>query len=137
MDREPPSPGSFPEGPGWPLRGVTPDWVDEAEWGRMCAARGDEAELPDLDEEFFSDPEHGAPGQWEELPAEVLAARAQAAAEQEARRARLIAAGLDGDGHRRGDAAPAGDPRRPGCRVRAGLPAGCAGPEHDLVGAGR
>ena len=57
MDREP-SPGSpgasGSEGPGWPLRGVTPDWVDEAEWGRMCAARGDEAELPDPDEEFFS-----------------------------------------------------------------------------------
>ena len=65
MDREP-SPGrpgaSGPDDPGWPLRGVTPDWVDEAEWARMCAGRGEEPEPPDLDEEFYADPDHGAPG---------------------------------------------------------------------------
>ena len=142
MDRKPPQPppgrpapgASGSEGPGWPLRGVTPDWVDEAEWGRMCAARGDEAELPDLDEEFFSDPEHGAPGQWEELPAEVLAARAQAAAEQEARRARLIAAGLDGDGHRRGAPPRPGIPAGPAAGFGQGCPLDALAPSTILSG---
>src|SRR5271154_4031968 len=93
-----PVPGaSGSEGPGWPLCGVTPDWVDEAEWARMCAARGDEPEPPDLDEEFYADPDHGPPGEWAELPPEAAAARARAAAEEEALRARLIAVGLDGD----------------------------------------
>ncbi len=66
MDREP-SPGRpgapGPEGPGWPLRGVTPDWVDEAEWARMCAGSGEEPEPPDPEEEFYADPDHGAPGE--------------------------------------------------------------------------
>ena len=67
MHREPPpgSPGaSGSDDPGWPLRGVTPDWADDAEWARMCAGRGEEPEPPDLDEEFYGDPDHGAPGQW-------------------------------------------------------------------------
>src|ERR1700686_448165 len=100
MDREPPQPppgppgpgGPGPEGPeeaGWPLRGVTPDWADAAEWERMCAARGDEPEPPDPDEEFFTDPDHGAPAQWQYVPAERAAAQAR---EYAALRARLIAA---------------------------------------------
>ena len=145
MDREPPQPspdrpvpgGSGPEGLDWPLRGVTPDWADEAEWERMCAARGQEPEPPDLDEEFYADPDHGAPGQWEELPAEALTARAKAAAEQEARRARLIAAGLDGDAHRRGAPPRPGIPVGPAAGFGARLPAGCPGPQHRLVRAGR
>ena len=145
MDGEPPQPSlsspipgaSGPEGLGWPLCGVTPDWADEAEWARMCAARGEEPEPPDLEEEFYADPDHGAPGVWEELSPEAVAARALAAAEEAARRARLIAAGLDGDAHRRGDAAPARDPGGPGRRVRAGPAAGCAGSQHRVVGAGR
>ncbi len=100
----------------------------------MCAARGDEAELPDLDEEFFSDPDHGAPGQWEELPAEVLAARAQAAAEQEARRARLIAAGLDGDGHRRGAPPRPGIPAGPAAGFGQGQPLDALAPSTILSG---
>ncbi len=142
MDRKPPQPppgrpapgASGSEGPGWPLRGVTPDWADEAEWGRMCAARGEEAGLPDLDEEFFSDPDHGAPGQWEELPAEVLAARAQAAAGQEARRARLIAAGLDGDGHRRGYPPRPGIPAGPAAGFGQGCPLDALAPSTILSG---
>ncbi len=124
MDREP-SPGrpgaSGPDDPGWPLRGVTPDWVDDAEWARMCAVRGQEPEPPDLDEEFYADPDHGAPGVWEELAPEAVTARAEAAAEEAALRARLIAAGLDGDAHRRGA------PPRPGIPVgpAAGFGQGC------------
>ncbi len=85
MDGKPPQSSSgrpTPGGPGWPLCGVTPDWVDEAEWARMCAARGDEPEPPDPDEEFYGDPDHGAPAQWAELPPEAAAARARAAAEE-------------------------------------------------------
>ncbi len=137
MDREP-SPGSpgasGPEGPGWPLCGVTPDWANEAEWERMCAARGDEAEPPDPEEEFFSDPDHGAPGQWEELPPEVLAARAQAAAEEAALRARLIAAGLDGDAHRRGAPPRAGIPAGPAAGFGQGQPLDALAPSTALSG---
>ena len=119
MDREP-SPGSpgasGSEGPGWPPRGVTPDWIDDSEWERMCAIRGDEPEPPDPEEEFYADPDHGAPGQWEELPPEAVTARTKAAAEEAALRARLIAAGLDGDAHR------SGAPPRPG--IPAGPAAG-------------
>ena len=127
MDREPPQPlpgrsgASGSDELGWPLCGVTPDWADEAEWARMCAARGDEPEPPDLEEEFYADPDHGAPGVWAELPAEAAAARARAAAEEAALRARLIAAGLDGDAHR------SGAPPRPGIPAgpAAGFGQGC------------
>ena len=94
----------------------------------MCAARGEGPEPPDAEEEFFNDPDHGAPGEWEELLCEVVAARATAAAEEEARRARLIAAGLDGDAHRGGarpgrDAGGPGRGLRQGCRWMRWLPA--------------
>ena len=125
MDREP-SPGnpgaSESQSPGWPLRGVTPDWADDAEWARMCAGRGDEAELPDLDEEFYADPDHGAPGQWEELPPEAVTARAKAAAQEAAVRARLIAAGLEGDAHRRGAPPRPGIPAGPAAGFGQGCP---------------
>ena len=126
MDREPPSgrptPGPDPGSSGWPLCGVTPDWVDEAEWARMCAARGEEAEPPGLDEEFYADPDHGPPGEWAELPAEAAAARAGAAAEEAVLRARLIAAGLDGDAHRRGDPPRPGIPAGPAAGFGQGCP---------------
>ena len=137
MDREP-SPrrpgGSGSESPGWPLCGVTPDWADEAEWVRMCAARGDEPELPDLEEEFYADPDHGPTAKWEELPAEVLAARAEAAAEEAARRARLIAAGLDGDAHRRGDPPRPGIPAGPAAGFGQGCPLDALAPSTAVSG---
>ena len=134
MHREPPpgSPGaSGPDDPGWPLRGVTPDWADEAEWARMCAGRGEEPEPPDLDEEFYGDPDHGAPGQWAELPPEVLAARA---AEEAAVRARLIAAGLDGDAHRRGALPRPGIPMGPAAGFGQGQPLDALAPTTALSG---
>ena len=137
MDREPspPRPGaSGPEGPGWPLRGVTPDWVDDGEWARMCAGLGEEPEPPDLEEEFYADPDHGAPGVWQELPPEAAAARAQAAAEQEARRARLIAAGLDGDAHRRGDPPRPGIPAGPAAGFGQGQPLDALAPSTIVSG---
>ena len=74
---------------------VTPDWMDEAEWTRYCAA-GDE-DPPGEDEELYSDPQDGS--------LEVITAQAQAdGAEHAALMARLIAAGLDGYAHRRGAA---------------------------------
>ena len=142
MDGEPlqPSPGrpvpgaSGSDDPGWPLRGVTPDWADEAEWARMCAGRGEEPEPPDLDEEFYGDPDHGAPGQWAELPPEAAAARAQAAAEEAAVRARLIAAGLDGDAHRRGAPPRPGIPMGPAAGFGQGQPLDALAPTTALSG---
>jgi hypothetical protein len=87
---EDPVPGS--DGPGR----VTPDWMDEAEWKRYCAA-GDE-DPPGEDEELC--PEDGP---LTEAPLEVITEQARAdGAEHEALMARLIAAGLDGYAHRRG-----------------------------------
>ncbi len=137
MDREP-SPGrpgaSGPESPGWPLRGVTPDWIDASEWKRMCAVRGDEPEPPDPEEEFYADPDHGAPGQWEELPPEAVTARAKAAAEEAALRARLIAAGLDGDAHRRGAPPRPGIPVGPAAGFGQGQPLDALVPSTALSG---
>ena len=137
MDREP-SPGrpgaSGPEGPGWPLRGATPDWADAAEWERMCAGRGQEPEPPDPEEEFYADPDHGAPGQWEELPPEAVAARAQGLAEEAALRARLIAAGLEGDAHRRGAPRRPGIPSGPAAGFGQGCPLDALAPSTALSG---
>jgi Domain of unknown function (DUF222) len=137
MDREP-SPGSSDasgsESPGWPLRGVTPDWADDSEWTRMCAGLGPEPEPPDLDEEFYSDPDHGAPGQWEELPPGAAAARAKAAEEEAALRARLIAAGLDGDAHRRGAEPRPGIPAGPAAGFGQGQPLDALAPSTALSG---
>ena len=80
----------------WPGR-VTPDWMDEAEWQRYCAAGND-------DEELYLNPEDdGPPADLAEVPLEVITAQAQTdGAEHAALMARLIAAGLDGYAHRRG-----------------------------------
>ena len=137
MDREP-SPGSpgasGSESPGWPPRGVTPDWIDDSEWERMCAVRGDEPEPPDPEEEFYADPDHGAPGQWEELPPEAVTARTKAAAEEAALRARLIAAGLDGDAHRRGAPPRPGIPAGPAAGFGQGQPLDALAPSTALSG---
>ena len=94
----------------------------------------DETELPDLDEEFFSDPDHGAPGQWAELPPEAAAARAQAAAQEAAVRARLIAAGLEGDAHRRGAPPRPGIPVGPAAGFGQGQPLDALAPGTALSG---
>ena len=79
----------------WPGR-VTPDWMDEAEWKRYCAAG-------DGDEEFYPDPEDDLPADPAEVPLEAITAQAQAdGAEHAALMGRLIEAGLDGYAHRRG-----------------------------------
>ena len=50
MDREPPQPPPGSPTPGSPddpddgFRGGTPDWIDGAEWQRMCAERAAPAE---------------------------------------------------------------------------------------------
>ncbi len=46
---------------------VTPDWMDEADWQRYCAAGDDDP--PGEDEELYPDPEDGAPAQ---VPPEVI-----------------------------------------------------------------
>ena len=98
MDTEPVSGPAWDEDPAPDSDGpgqVTPDWMDEAEWTRYCAA-GDE-DPPGEDEELYSDPQDGS--------LEVITAQAQAdGAEHAALMARLIAAGLDGYAHRRGAA---------------------------------
>ena len=101
--------------------------------GRGCApARGEEPEPPDPEEEFYADPDHGAPGEWAELPAEVLAARAGAA--EEARRAGLIAAGLEGDAHRRGAPPRPGIPAGPAAGFGQGCPLDALAPGTALSG---
>jgi len=77
------------DGPGR----VTPDWMDEAEWKRYCAAG--EEDLPGEEEELYADPQDG--------PLEAITAQAEAdGTERAALMPRLIAAGIDGYAHRRG-----------------------------------
>src|SRR6202522_1960121 len=108
VDREPPQPP-----PGRPAEdgdgsqpAVTPDWMDDEEWARMCdqiAARDDR---PSDGEEFDADP-----GDWyPESVAEVTAQAEADGAEDAAIMARLVAAGLGGWAHHRGD------PRHPGVK---------------------
>ena len=64
----------------------------------------------------------------------MLAARAEAAAEEEARRARLIAAGLDGDAHRRGDPPRPGIPAGPAAGFGQGQPLDALAPSTVVSG---
>jgi len=92
--------------PDGPDGGVTPDWMDAAEWQRYCAARAglEEQEPPEDEEEWDGDPECAPPAGMEDVPLAVITAQAEAdGAEHAALMARLIAAGLDGYAHRRGD----------------------------------
>jgi hypothetical protein len=111
VDHEAPQPPPGTPAPGgdltgnqdWPLRGGTPDWVDEARWLRMCAVLGEDGP-PDPMQALYDDPDSGAPPDWEQEPFEVLDARAEAAgAEYAARVTRLAAAGLDSWAHVRGE----------------------------------
>jgi hypothetical protein len=117
VDREPSPPPSGPvpsapvTGGGLapdlddPMRGATPDWVDDAEWARMCAdwaARDDDEEPADPVEAFYADPDCGPPPDWEQPSPEEFTAQAEAdTAEDAALMARLLAAGLDGYAHDR------------------------------------
>ena len=65
---------------------------------------------------------------------EAAAARAQAAAEEAALRARLIAAGLDGDGHRRGAPPRPGIPTGPAAGFGQGQPLDALAPSTALSG---
>jgi hypothetical protein len=98
VDCESPQPslGSSGEDGSGGLCGVTPDWVDDAEWARICdqiAAGDGNEDLPGADEES-----------WHQEPVEEITAEAGAdGAEYAAIMARLIAAGLDGYAHHRGE----------------------------------
>jgi hypothetical protein len=104
------------------MRGATPDWVDDAEWARMCADRAEhggdwDQEPADLVDAFYDDPDSGPPPDWEQPSPGELTAQAEAdAAEDAALMARLVAAGIDGYAHDRSS------PPRPG--VAAGPAAG-------------
>src|ERR1700683_3460414 len=84
---------------------VTPDWMDDADWQRSCAAREDEECPPHEDAEWFSDPDCGAPPELADIPFEVLAAQVDAdGAADAAATARMIALGVcrEGYAHRPG-----------------------------------
>src|ERR1700678_283478 len=108
VDREPPQPP-----PGRPADDgdgsqpvVVPDWMDDEEWARICdqiAARDDG---PPAGEESDADPEDWYP----ESVAEVTAQAEADGAEDAAIMARMVAAGLGGWAHHRGD------PRHPGVK---------------------
>ena len=76
MDREPPhSPPPVPS-PAPPARRaragrcgvVTPDWMDDAEWQRSCAARGEECPAGDMEVEFWRGSDGGAPPELADVP---------------------------------------------------------------------
>jgi hypothetical protein len=97
----PPSGGLAPDG----LAPDGLDWVDEAEWQRICAVLGEGEEPPDPMRDMYDDPDSGAPPDWEQEPLAVLDARAEAeGAEHAARMTRLVAAGLAGWAHDEGGA---------------------------------
>ena len=81
---------------------VTPDWMDDAEWERFCATQAAwDEEPPDEDEAFYLDPDHGPQA---DISVKEMTPQALAAGEEHAARmARLLAAGVDGYAHRRGD----------------------------------
>src|ERR1700691_1062363 len=108
VDREPPPtppgrPGQDGDG-GQPV--VAPDWMNDEEWARICDQIADRDDGPADGEEFDADP-----GDWyPESVAEVTAQAEADGAEDAAIMARLVAAGLGGWAHHRGD------PRHPGIK---------------------
>jgi hypothetical protein len=54
---------------------VTPDWMDDADWQRICEASEDDECPADEDEERFSDPDCGLPPELADISFEVLAAQ--------------------------------------------------------------
>jgi Domain of unknown function (DUF222) len=87
---------------------VTPDWVDDEDWARMCEARaaddGSDVTGDDWDA-WAPDPEDGPPPEWAGVSLAELTAQAETdAIAHAALMARLQAAGVgDGYAHRRGD----------------------------------
>src|SRR6202522_17104 len=108
VDREPPQP---PPGrpaddsdEGQPV--VAPDWMDDEEWARICDQIADRDDGPADGEESGADPEDW----YAESVAEVTAEAEADGAEDAAIMARMVAAGLGGWAHHRGD------PRHPGVK---------------------
>src|SRR6202522_2661971 len=108
VDREPPQPP--PARPaddrdeGQPV--VAPDWMDDEEWARICDQIADRDDGPPAGEESGADPED-----WYAEPVAEVTAEAEAdGAEDAAIMARMVAAGLGGWAHHRGD------PRHPGVK---------------------
>ncbi len=111
-----------------PLAGVglvTPDWMDDADWERACAARVDDECLPGEDMEWFSDPGCGPPPELAGVPFEVLAAQIDAdGAEDAAATARMIELGVcrEGYAHRPGAAPTIGSSGSPAASFAQGAP---------------
>jgi hypothetical protein len=88
---------------------VTPDWVNDAEWERICGSRTVEDEPEGLGEDWDAwdpGPEDGPPPEWAEVDLAAFAAQAEAeGAEHDAVMRRLVAAGAgDGFAHAAGAA---------------------------------
>src|ERR1700678_4828169 len=108
VDREPPQPPPGRPGQngdeGQPV--VAPDWMDDEEWARVCDQIADRDDGPPDGEESGADPED-----WYAEPVAEVTAEAEAdGAEDAAIMARMVAAGLGGWAHHRGD------PRHPGVK---------------------
>ena len=84
--------------------------------------------------EVLRRPDHGAPGEWGDCPRRRSLPGPLAAAEEAARRARLIAAGLDGDAHRRGEPPRPGIPAGPAAGFAQGQPLDALAPGTALSG---
>src|ERR1700677_4500966 len=108
VDREPPQPPAGRPADdsdrGQPV--VAPDWMDDEEWARVCDQIADRDDGPPDGEESDADPEDWYP----EPVAEVTAEAEADGAEDAAIMARMVAAGLGGWAHHRGD------PRHPGVK---------------------
>ncbi len=103
-----PVPGPGQDGEPVPPGAVTPDWVTDEDWDRMCASRTGDDEPDGFGEDWDAwdpDPEDGPPPDWAALDVAQLAAQARAdGAEHEAVMRRLLAAGAgDGYAHQRGE----------------------------------
>ncbi len=132
-----PTPGTGRDGqsvPRVPVRGrvpvagvgmVTPDWMDDADWQRACAASEDEECLADEDLEWLSDAGCGTPPDLAGLPVEVLAAQVDAdGAADSAATARMIELGVcrEGYAHRPGAPRVIGASSSPAASFAQGAP---------------
>jgi hypothetical protein len=86
---------------------VSPDWLDDADWQRACAASADAKCPAGEDAEWFSDLDDGPPPELADIPFEVLAAQVDAdGAEDAAATARMIELGVCRDGYAHRPGAP-------------------------------
>jgi hypothetical protein len=134
VDREPaPDPGRDDrsgdplqdDAAGWRLLPSRPDPLDDEEWERICAARGDEDEPGDEDEEWYADPNSGPPPELAGVPVAMIFAQAEAdGAEEAALTAMAIEAGIcrDGYAHRRGALHVTGPCDGPAAGFALGMP---------------